>query len=181
MISARKFPNDVAAAKAARQFALENLAGYAPELLEVVELLVSELATNSVRHTDRGFEVRVSSDPRRIRVSVTDSGAGRPVEQAFDPAAHSGRGLALVKMLSSASGVSRSRAAAGGKTVWFVLDVADHQFQPGAAVEPGIESKRPDRDAHPARAQRASSCEQRPNSRHLSGRRLAGRGRTFAR
>jgi anti-sigma regulatory factor (Ser/Thr protein kinase) len=134
MTSARKFPNDVRAAKAARQFALEQLAGYAPEVLEVVELLVSELATNSVRHTDSGFEVRVSSGPRRIRVSVTDSGAGQPVERAPDPTAASGRGLALVKMLSSASGVRPSRAAAGGKTVWFVLDVADHRYQPALAA-----------------------------------------------
>ena len=137
MTSARRFPNDVAAAKAARQFVLEKLPGYAPELLEVVELLVSELATNSVRHTESGFEVRVSSDPRRIRVSVTDSGPGRPVERAHDPSAASGRGLALVKMLSSASGVNPSRGAAGGKTVWFVLDVAEHQFLAATSTRAG--------------------------------------------
>jgi anti-sigma regulatory factor (Ser/Thr protein kinase) len=130
MTSARRFPNDVGSPKAARQFALEKLPGYAPEVLEVVELLVSELATNSVRHTDSGFEVRICSAPNRIRVSVTDSGPGRPVERPSDPTAPSGRGLALMKMLSSSSGVSRSRAAAGGKTVWFVLDIADHQFRP---------------------------------------------------
>jgi anti-sigma regulatory factor (Ser/Thr protein kinase) len=135
MTSVRKFPNQSTAARAARQFALANLAGYAPELLEVVELLVSELASNSVRHTESGFEVRVSSDRRRIRVSVTDSGSGRPTERALDPTAESGRGLALVKMLSSASGVTRSRSSAGGKTVWFVLDVAPHQFQPALAAQ----------------------------------------------
>jgi anti-sigma regulatory factor (Ser/Thr protein kinase) len=135
MTGARKFPNEPAAARAARQFALANLAGYAAELLEVVELLVSELASNSVRHTDSGFEVRISSDRRRIRVSVTDSGSGSPTERPLDPAAESGRGLALVKMLSSASGVTRSRSSAGGKTVWFELDVAAHQFQPSMAAQ----------------------------------------------
>jgi anti-sigma regulatory factor (Ser/Thr protein kinase) len=134
MTAARTFPNDVMAVKAARQFALESLADHSRELLELVELLVSELATNSVRHTDSAFEVKVSSDPSQIRISVTDSGSGRPTMQRFDPTAVSGRGLALVEMLSNSWGVRRSESAAGGKTVWFVLDVADHRFRSGSTT-----------------------------------------------
>lgn len=121
----RNFPNEPAAVRGARQFALEHLRGYAPELLEVVELLVSELATNSVRHTGSSFTLQVESDPRRIRISVTDSGAGRPEVQGLDPQRLSGRGLALVEMFSSDWGVRSSGSATGGKTVWLVLETSD--------------------------------------------------------
>jgi serine/threonine-protein kinase RsbW len=122
MTSIRDFPNDPTAVRAARRFALESLSGQSAELLEVVELLVSELATNAVRHTDSGFSVRVEQDARRIRISVTDHGGGHPEVQGLDPEAISGRGLALVEMFSREWGVRPSRSAEGGKTVWLELD-----------------------------------------------------------
>jgi anti-sigma regulatory factor (Ser/Thr protein kinase) len=120
----RSFPNETWAPRAARRFALASLPAYPDVVLEKVELLVSELTTNCVCHTDSGFEVRVSADPERIRVAVTDHGSGRPEVQPFDPSATSGRGLALVKLFSSSSGVRRSRSLAGGKTVWFVIELS---------------------------------------------------------
>lgn len=125
MSSNRKFPNEPQAVRAARKFAVHELSGYAPELLDVVELLVSELAGNCVRHTNSDFEVSVSSDRRRIRVTVSDRGAGRPVVQHVDTSAVAGRGLALVEALSSSWGVRTSRLPRGGKAVWFVLDLDD--------------------------------------------------------
>jgi anti-sigma regulatory factor (Ser/Thr protein kinase) len=133
----RKFPNDVTAIGAARRFALAQMNGYAQELRDVVELLVSELATNSVRHTESGFELKIACEPDRIRVSVTDGGPGRPVVRALDATSVSGRGLALMKALSSSSGVRRSRSAAGGKTVWFVLEVADQRLQRSSTAGKG--------------------------------------------
>jgi anti-sigma regulatory factor (Ser/Thr protein kinase) len=123
MTSSRTFPNDPAAVRAARQFATQKLASYAPDLLEVIELLVSELAGNCVRHTDSSFAVRIGADKRRIRISVSDRGPGNPVLRSLDPNALAGRGLALVDMLSSSWGVRRDRSLAGGKAVWFVLEV----------------------------------------------------------
>ncbi len=161
MTGTRKFENDAVAVRAARQFALKNLPGYSPEVLDVVELLVSELATNSVRHTESEFELRVSGDPRRIRISVTDRGTGWPAVQSLDPAALSGRGLALVEMLSSSWGISRSRSAAGGKTVWLVLDVADHQFQPRSKVRARASDARA-QSARPPRAMRRSVSARGP-------------------
>ena len=125
MTSNRKFPNDPEAVRAARKFVTRQLSGYAPELMDVVELLVSELAGNCVRHTDSGFEVKVSRDRQRIRVAVTDKGRGKPVVKHVDTTAVTGRGLALVEMLSSAWGVRTKRSLTGGKSVWFVLEV-DH-------------------------------------------------------
>jgi anti-sigma regulatory factor (Ser/Thr protein kinase) len=125
MTSNRKFPNDPQAVRAARKFAIDELSGYAPELLDVVELLVSELAGNCVRHTDSGFDVEVSRDRRRIRVAVSDRGAGKPAVQHVDTSAVAGRGLALVETLSSSWGVRTSRRPGGGKAVWFELDLAN--------------------------------------------------------
>lgn len=125
MTATRRFPHDPAAVRAARRFALETLDGYDPELLEVVELLVSELAANCVRHTNSSFEVSVAGDNREIRVSVSDHGGGRPTLRNPDPDAVAGRGLALVEMLSSSWGVRPNRSLRGGKSVWFSLDVDD--------------------------------------------------------
>jgi anti-sigma regulatory factor (Ser/Thr protein kinase) len=140
MTSEHKFPNDPTAVRAARQFALEQLGGYPPELLEVVELLVSELATNSVLHTDSGFTLRIEADPQQIHISVTDHGSGQPELQELDPQRLSGRGLALVEMFSSSWGVRPSRAAAVGKTVWLVLDVAAPGRQIGDGARAGRRS-----------------------------------------
>ena len=125
MTSNRKFPNDPQAVRAARRFAIDELSGYAPELLDVVELLVSELAGNCVRHTDSSFDVEVSRDRRKIRVAVSDRGAGKPAVQHVDTNAVAGRGLALVETLSSTWGVRTSRRPGGGKAVWFELELAN--------------------------------------------------------
>ena len=129
MTSSRKFPNDPQAVRAARKFAVNELSGYAPELLDVVELLVSELAGNCVRHTDSDFEVSVSSDRRKIRVSVADRGGGTPVVQHVDTNAVAGRGLALVETLSSSWGVRSTRLPRAGKTVWFEIELDDDRVR----------------------------------------------------
>lgn len=123
MTSNRRFPNDPTAVRAARKFAIGELSGHSPALLEVVELLVSELAGNCVRHTESSFEVRVSSDRHKVSVSVADRGPGTPAVRHVDVNASSGRGLALVERLASSWGVNRNRSPSGGKAVWFVLDL----------------------------------------------------------
>jgi serine/threonine-protein kinase RsbW len=120
--SKRRFPNEVAAVRAARKFALSTLPGYPADVLEVVELLVAELAGNCVRHTGSSFEVAVTADERRIRIAVSDHGGGRPVVHGLDPTAVRGRGLALVEMLSDSWGV-RYSPVRGGKSVWFTLRI----------------------------------------------------------
>jgi len=127
MTSHRKFRNEPQAVRAARKFAVQQLSDYAPEHLDTVELLVSELAGNCVRHTNSDFEVSISGDRHRIRISVSDRGAGTPHVQHVDTDAVSGRGLALVEMLSSSWGVRGSRLPRGGKAVWFVLELDDQR------------------------------------------------------
>ncbi len=88
--------------------------------LRDVQLLVSELVTNSVRHARRSDEVELAVTVTReaIRVCVTDAGPGfqaQPRHDDADPA--SGWGLFLVEQLSDRWGVELN-----GKTqVWFEL------------------------------------------------------------
>ncbi|MCM2410927.1 ATP-binding protein [Streptomyces sp. RKAG290] len=90
------------------------------EPAQVAELLLSELVTNALVHTDDGAVVAVSVAPQRLRVEVRDFVPGMPVSHVpnADDGTH-GRGLVLVESLADAWGVSPK---ALGKMVWFELD-----------------------------------------------------------
>ncbi len=119
MTHSRTFPPRAESVRAARQFAAQILADLPPEALEPIELMVSELATNSVRHGATAFELTIVSGPDEIRVEVHDSADGTPTMRWPTPEELSGRGLQIVNMLADAWGV---RPAAGaGKTVWLTV------------------------------------------------------------
>jgi hypothetical protein len=82
------------------------------------QLVVSELATDSVVHAGSPFSVSVRYDGAAIRISVHDWNPTLPVLRHGGPAARSGRGLHLVGALARAWGVEPS---ADGKTVWAEL------------------------------------------------------------
>lgn len=122
MTQTRSFPRQPESVAAARRFAKHALRGTATEVLEAVELMVSELATNCVRHTNTAFELSVARARGRIRVEVTDRASGTPTMRSPGPDDPTGRGLQIVNMLSESWGVE-SRSARG-KTVWFTLGAA---------------------------------------------------------
>jgi anti-sigma regulatory factor (Ser/Thr protein kinase) len=106
-----------AAAKARR--ALGKLRGdLDPPLMETLRLLVTELVTNSVRHTGAETVVlRILVGRSAVWTEVTDAGPG------FDPPARAakdgtGWGLFLVERLAERWGVNQSDA---GTKVWFEL------------------------------------------------------------
>lgn len=113
----RRFRCDPREIAAARRFAREVLAGCAPEVVEAAELMVSELATNCVRHARTGFELAIEASAA-IRVEVRDGGPGRPTVLHPEPQEPSGRGLQIVQAMSEEWGVV---PGASGKTVWFTL------------------------------------------------------------
>jgi anti-sigma regulatory factor (Ser/Thr protein kinase) len=89
-----------------------------------LHLLTTELVTNAVLHAGAGETDRiglgVASEPNRVRVTVTDSGAdGTPEVQELNPEVPGGMGLFLVEQISSSWGVERTPA--GGNSVWFEL------------------------------------------------------------
>ncbi|MFE2480899.1 ATP-binding protein [Streptomyces sp. NPDC059389] len=89
---------------------------------EVAELLITELVTNALVHTDQGAEVSARLSADRLRVEVRDhvSRRPRPYVPTADDGTH-GRGLVLMEALADAWGVDVP-AQTGGKVVWFELD-----------------------------------------------------------
>ncbi|WKV76095.1 ATP-binding protein [Streptomyces sp. PCS3-D2] len=93
------------------------------EAMAVAELLITELVTNALVHTDRGAEVSASLTATRLRVEVRDHAVRRP--RPYVPTADDGthgRGLVLVEALADDWGVD-PLALGGGKVVWFELDL----------------------------------------------------------
>jgi anti-sigma regulatory factor (Ser/Thr protein kinase) len=96
----------------------------AASTLENAQLLVSELVTNSVRHSGMagGADVIVSVDltPGMVRLDVEDPGhAGTVAPHAPDTGTGGGYGLNLVEALSERWGLER--VAQGGTRVWAQL------------------------------------------------------------
>ena len=89
------------------------------QLVFAVELGVSELVSNVVRHVpDRRCTVLVARRTAGVRVEVTDRSRRLPaVPRESDPESESGRGLALLDAVVGKWGVTP--CAGGGKTVWF--------------------------------------------------------------
>lgn len=123
----RYLPGHLASVAEARAWVRELLAVRLSdtEAIATAELLVSELATNGVRHgchdlnpddpnADAGLQLRLFIAARRIRIDVTDPGAGielsttngqataetTPKVQHPDADSEHGRGLALVDVLA---------------------------------------------------------------------------------
>jgi signal transduction histidine kinase len=87
-------------------------------LAEDAMIVVSELATNAVRHAGSGLAVTLSSTPVGVRITVTDSSGQLPAVHRAAPAEGGGRGPHLVDQLANRWGVAPGPA---GKTVWAEL------------------------------------------------------------
>jgi two-component sensor histidine kinase len=121
MKRSRKFSVEPVSVGEARRFATQLLEGVPAETVDAVELMVSELATNSIRHGEVGFEVTVIRRRDQLRVEVSDDAGGTPVMRSPGPEEPTGRGLRIVEMFSEAWGIERQ--AALGKTVWFQVSL----------------------------------------------------------
>ncbi len=119
MTKSRRFASEPESVPAARRFATDALRGVAADVLDSVELMVSELATNCVRHASTQFDVKISRQRDTIRVEVTDRAGGTPTMRSPGPDEPTGRGLQIVNMFSESWGVDLQSAV--GKTVWFTI------------------------------------------------------------
>ena len=105
----------------ARQLAQATVRQWFPDkVVETAGLLVSELASNAVRHvTGRAcFRLVVLRTAKGLRAEVHDCGRGEPRVLKAGDGDEGGRGLALVELLSDAWGWTPT---ADGKAVWFEL------------------------------------------------------------
>jgi anti-sigma regulatory factor (Ser/Thr protein kinase) len=111
------------APRAARQRARALCLGTAaPTLVEDVELVVSELVTNAMRHGVGEITMHLEIAPDRVVVGVRDEGDGRPSPRQPELSDLNGRGLAMVALLAADWGVRPEPH--GGKVVWCVLTTA---------------------------------------------------------
>src|SRR5438477_12482863 len=108
MKQTRRFEHAPESVTAARRFAAELLEDAPSEALETITLMVSELASNCIRHTYSGFELTISQTVDDIRVEATDRGSGEPRIRHPGPSDPNGRGLQIVDMLSADWGVEHS-------------------------------------------------------------------------
>lgn len=116
----RHFDHTPASVPSARRFAVEVLETATDTVRDTIALMVSELASNCIRHADTGFEITVIETDGAIRIEASDYGGGEPRMRTPGPTDPDGRGLQIVDMLASSWGFERLRR--GGKTVWFTLE-----------------------------------------------------------
>lgn len=121
-------PSDNRAARAARQ-SLRLLDGYIPEAtIEDVNLLVTELVSNSVKHAslNRDQEIDIDANPteRGIRVEVTNPGGAQLANRLPEKAQESGWGLMLVTKIASRWGIVTN----GRTLIWFEIDLGMKPF-----------------------------------------------------
>jgi anti-sigma regulatory factor (Ser/Thr protein kinase) len=109
------------AAADARRAIAKLRADLDPPLMETLRLLVTELVTNAVRHTDCAkLTLRVAIGRSAVLTEVADDGpvfnVGKVEKEAHED--HTGWGLFLVERLAESWGVKNDN---GQKRVWFEL------------------------------------------------------------
>ncbi|GGR82800.1 magnesium or manganese-dependent protein phosphatase [Streptomyces aureoverticillatus] len=111
-----------------------------PDQVDSAVLLVSEMITNVLVHTDGDAllvaEVTGEEGTRRLRVEVADGSDDLPHKRHPGELASSGRGLVLMELLAERWGVD---PRGEGKSIWFELYEASQgaDASPGAGPEPG--------------------------------------------
>jgi anti-sigma regulatory factor (Ser/Thr protein kinase) len=95
--------------------------GVSQEARDIILLLLSEIVTNSVRHSSAGetpIEVAASLVGNTVQVVVSDGGQGF-APRAQEPSSSGGYGLFLVDAQATRWGIGHHRRT----RVWFELDV----------------------------------------------------------
>lgn len=73
----------------------------APDLVDDVAIVVSELVTNAVQAGARDVAVKLDAHHSFVRIAVQDEAGGAPVPQAGTSTDEHGRGLSIVAHLTS--------------------------------------------------------------------------------
>ena len=141
-------PPRAQAARMGRESVRDALAGAPDEVLERIELLVSELVTNSVIHAalspEHNVDLHVLTRPGRVRVEVADPDSHFDPEGRPPPGAESRWGLFLLNEMADRwgmdrrdpgeDGVVRGRSLAGVREAVSRSAQRDPQDQDGEVV-----------------------------------------------
>ena len=119
----------------ARRFLRDRLNdwGYPLALAETPCLLISELVTDAIVHTGTWARLTLRLTGRRLRCAVADESSRVPVPRRCKAIDDTGRGLHLVEDLAEEWGIE---TIAGGKSVWFEVDLAVRERHPWGRARP---------------------------------------------
>jgi anti-sigma regulatory factor (Ser/Thr protein kinase) len=118
----QNYPAHVESPRLARRFVREALEQWGlSDLSDDASLIVTELATNAVRHARSDFAVSLSRPAHRLRITVGDNAETGPKPRDAGRSG-SGRGLHLVAAVAGDWGHD---SLDRGKLVWAELDCAD--------------------------------------------------------
>ncbi|GCE01437.1 SpoIIE family protein phosphatase [Embleya hyalina] len=115
-------PAEPAVVSRARELSRKTLTEWGLDpLVDITELLVSELVTNALRYGAGPIRLRLLRG-RALLCEVADAGTTLPRMREADDTDEGGRGLQLVNQLAERWG---SRKSGHGKTVWFELPLPE--------------------------------------------------------
>lgn len=117
---AKTFMQDPGSPRRVRRWIADVLPGCDGDAVARVQLLASELVTNSLVHARSDVGVTITRSDARVSVEVQDASDAAPVRRSVPLDSTTGRGIWLVDTLSDEWGV---RVADHAKTVWFELDL----------------------------------------------------------
>jgi anti-sigma regulatory factor (Ser/Thr protein kinase) len=116
----REFAPETRSVRAARRFVLDTPAAASVDAA-VLELLLSEVASNAVLHARTTFAVTIFELDDGVRVEIEDGDTRLPHRSEPDPTRITGRGMHIVSSLAREWG---AEPAPDGKIVWFELGAA---------------------------------------------------------
>ncbi|MFE3450776.1 ATP-binding protein [Nonomuraea sp. NPDC059194] len=110
-------PADLSSVPKARRLTRTRLAAWGLEKVgDVVELLVSELVTNALRHTSGPCRLSLTAEDGLLRCEIEDTSTDQPRLRSDRALIEDGRGLHFLAALACCWGSSRTQV---GKVVWF--------------------------------------------------------------
>lgn len=161
-------PAELTSVREARRFARDSVTEWNVEgLADDVQLGVSELVTNAVRHARTDVVMSLHLDNKlTVEVQDSDPELRHPAVPTQDPLATSGRGLQIVSAVSADWGV---RSVPDGKVVWFALPLPDDALVDADVHELSDRREEHERAAH-VRELRAEAAGTLDDSREMQAR-----------
>jgi len=104
----------------ARRHVAQACEGLSRDVVEIAQLLTTELVTNAIDHGAGEITLDITREPQDLRVDVTDAAPGRPRAADATPDQTRGRGMLIVESLASAWGIEPP-SGSRRKSVWFKL------------------------------------------------------------
>ncbi|MGW1041034.1 ATP-binding protein [Streptomyces sp. NPDC002547] len=123
-----------------------------PDLVDPVCLLITELLTNAIEHTNGAHvDTRLSHSESILEIEVSDLGDGRARLKKPDAQQEHGRGLMIVDSIALDWG-TRPRADSQGKSTWCTLNAENADSVSSAQTPASATSHHQTKSEPPSRA-----------------------------